>query len=347
MLSNNSRKAAFAACMLFAAGNASAQDRGILDGLFTRGEPARGQQADVTAEQAVRINQLENQIRQLTGTIEQLQFRNQQLEQELARVNGGVPVAAPPAAGRPIPGAAAAPMTTPPMAAPQVAAPISQAPATSGRRSDVFDPTQNPNAVGAPRALGGGNQPIPASSPPPVFQTDAPVGAPSIRAPGAPLDLAAAGTPVIPSNVPTTAPREPAGPQVAALPPSPAPKDEYDLGVGYMQRKDYALAETTFRSFLKKNAGNTLAPEAHYYLGESLYQRKRYQDAADSYLVVVRNYDSSQKAPDALLRLGQSLSALGQKEMACASLNEVTRKYPRASASVKTQVAQEQKRGSC
>src|SRR4029453_17127066 len=109
-----------------------------------------------------------NQIRQLTGTIEQLQFRNQQLEQELARVNGGVPIAAPPAAGRPIQGAAAAPMTAPPTAAPQVAAPISQAPATSGRRSDVFDPTQNPNAVGAPRALGGGSKPLPASYPPPM-----------------------------------------------------------------------------------------------------------------------------------------------------------------------------------
>jgi tol-pal system protein YbgF len=342
MLSNNLRKAAFAVCMLFAAGNASAQDRGILDGLFTRGEPARGQQADVTAEQAVRINQLENQIRQLTGTIEQLQFRNQQLEQELGRASGGVPVAAPPPAAGPIPGAAAAPM-----AVPQSGAPIAQSSSTSGRRSDVFDPTQNPNAVGAPRALGGGNLPIAASSPPPVFQTDAPVGAPSIRAPGAPLDLAAAGTPVIPGNVPTTPLREPAGPQVAALPPSAAPKDEYDLGVGYMQRKDYALAETTFRNFLKKNASTTLAPDAHYYLGESLYQRKRYQDAADSYLVVVRNYDSSQKAPEALLRLGQSLGALGQKEMACASLNEVNRKYPRASASVKNQVAQEQKRGHC
>jgi tol-pal system protein YbgF len=334
--------------MLFVAGNASAQDRGLLEGLFNRGEPARSQQADVTAEQAVRINQLENQIRQLTGTIEQLQFRNQQLEQELARATGGVPVAAPSGSARPMASApATAPMTAPPMAAPQVATPIAQSSATSGRRADVFDPTQNPNAVGAPRPLGGGNQPIPASSPPPVFQTDAPVGAQSVRAPGAPLDLAAAGTPVIPSNVPITAPREPAGPQVAALPPSAAPKDEYDLGVGYMQRKDYAQAETTFRSFLKKNAGNTLAPEAHYYLGESLYQRKRYQDAADSYLVVVRNYDSSQKAPDALLRLGQSLAALGQKEMACASLNEVSRKYPRASAGVKNQVAQEQKRGSC
>ncbi|HEY1153057.1 MAG TPA: tol-pal system protein YbgF, partial [Pseudolabrys sp.] len=87
--------------------------------------------------------------------------------------------------------------------------------------------------------------------------------------------------------------------------------------------------------------------EAQYWLGESLFQRQRYQDAADSFLVVVRNHDKSAKAPDALLRLGQSLAAIGQKEMACASLNEVNRKYPRASASVKRGVEQEQKRAKC
>jgi tol-pal system protein YbgF len=338
---HNLRNAALAACLLLTAGAASAQDRGLLEGLFSRGEPPRSRQADEATEQAVRINQLENQIRQLTGTIEQLQFRNQQLEQELARVNGGAPAAAP---ARPMPNAAVIQPSLPP---PSV-------PVTSGRRADVFDPTQNPNAPGAPRPLGGGIAPI--AAPPPVYQPEVAVGAPGARAPGAPLDLAAAGSEHIAAavNAPAgTPPPSPArntgatGTQVATLPPSASPKDEYDLGVGYMQHKDYALAESTFRNFLKRNSGDALTPEAHFWLGESLYQRKRYQDAADSYLVVVRNYDSSPKAPEALLRLGQSLAALGQKEMACASLNEVNRKYPRASASVKSQVAQEQKRGHC
>jgi TolA-binding protein len=62
---------------------------------------------------------------------------------------------------------------------------------------------------------------------------------------------------------------------------------------------------------------------------------------------VIRKYDRSGKAPDSLLRLGQSLAAIGQKEMACASLNEVGRKYPKASASVKRGVEQEQKRAKC
>ena len=34
------------------------------------------------------------------------------------------------------------------------------APAAGRRRGDAFDPNQNPNAPGAPRALGGGQLPI-------------------------------------------------------------------------------------------------------------------------------------------------------------------------------------------
>ncbi len=41
-------------------------------------------------------------------------------------------------------------------------APIVQedAPAQGRRRGDAFDPSQNPNAPGAPRALGGGQMPL-------------------------------------------------------------------------------------------------------------------------------------------------------------------------------------------
>src|SRR5689334_19795049 len=45
-----------------------------------------------TTEQVLRIERLEAQIRQMTGTIEQLQYRNQQLENQL-RGAGGAPVA--------------------------------------------------------------------------------------------------------------------------------------------------------------------------------------------------------------------------------------------------------------
>ena len=119
------------------------------------------------------------------------------------------------------------------------------------------------------------------------------------------------------------------------------------MAYGYVLHKDYALAEQAFRDFLRKHPGERLAPEAQYWLGESLFQGQRYRDAAESFLAVSTKYESSGKAPDALLRLGQSLAALSQREAACATLAEVGRKYPRASASVKRGVTQEQKRAHC
>jgi tol-pal system protein YbgF len=142
-------------------------------------------------------------------------------------------------------------------------------------------------------------------------------------------------------------PRNAAGPQLATLPPTASPQDEYDMAYGYVLHKDYALAEQAFRDFLKKYPDQHLVPDAQYWLGESLYQRQRYRDAAESFLAVSTKFEKSGKAPDSLLRLGQSLAAMNQKEAACATLAEVGRKFPRASASVKRGVTQEQKRAHC
>src|SRR5205807_5415649 len=115
---------------------------------------------------------------------------------------------------------------------PQIAAPapIMQdtpvAPPPAGRRrGDAFDPTQNPSAPGAPRALGGGQLPIPA---------EAPIGAPGGRGAGEPLDLANTGPSVPGGALPP--PRSPgASAALTTLPPSATPRDEFDLGIGYMQ----------------------------------------------------------------------------------------------------------------
>ena len=112
-------------------------------------------------------------------------------------------------------------------------------------------------------------------------------------------------------------------------------------------RKDYALAETAFRGFLGKYPDDRLVGDATYWLGESMFQRQRFRDAAEAFLNVSTKYESVGKAPDALLRLGQSLAALGEKDAACASLGEVLRKFPRASAGVKQGVEREQKRVRC
>src|SRR5471032_1391265 len=119
------------------------------------------------------------------------------------------------------------------------------------------------------------------------------------------------------------------------------------MAYGYVLHKDYALAEQAFRDLVKKYPNDRLVPDAQYWLGESLFQRQRYRDAAELFLAVSTKYDKAGKAPDSLLRLGQSLVALNSKESACATLAEVGRKFPRASAGVKRGVEQELKRAHC
>ena len=170
--------------------------------------------------------------------------------------------------------------------------------------------------------------------------------APGGRGAGEPLDLANTS----PAREYSTAPaqRTPgASAALTTLPPSATPRDEFDLGIGYMQRKDYALAEETMRNFAQKYPSDPLIADSQYWLGESFFQRQLYRDSAEAFLGVTTKFDKSAKAPDALLRLGQSLAALKEKEAACAALGEVSRKYPRASSGVKAAVDREQKRVKC
>jgi tol-pal system protein YbgF len=164
---------------------------------------------------------------------------------------------------------------------------------------------------------------------------------------------AAAGAPIVAGTgaglLPPPPPRNTSatGATAAVHPPTGSAKDEYDLAYGYLLRKDYALAEEAFRTFLQHHPSDRMVADATYWLGESMYQRQRYRDAAESFLAVTTKHEAAAKAADALYRLGQSLAAMGEKEAACAALSEVGRKYPRASSSVKQGVGREQKRVRC
>ena len=90
-----------------------------------------------------------------------------------------------------------------------------------------------------------------------------------------------------------------------------------------------------------------MSSEAQFWLGESLYQGKNYQSAAEAFVAMTKKYTSSPKQPDTLLRLGQSLFALQQKDLACATFAEVSKKYPHAAPNVRVAVEREQKRARC
>ncbi len=309
-----------------------------------------GQPRNDDSELVARLSRLENQIRQLTGLVEELQHRNSQLEQQLKRTQQDNefrfqelnPSGRPPAQ-RERSSQAAPPPGPPPLTSrtpdtpPSAGLPQGQ-PQSGARRGDVFDPRATPNAPGAPRVLGSPGTPLDLGSL---------AGTPD----NAPLQRGGAGFPQPQggNSVPGTG----AVGQQAVLAPSSSPRDEFDLAYGAIQRRDYELAVQGFRVFLTNHGksrepeAQRLIPEAHYWLGEALFQLKRYRDSAESFLTVSDDFPNAVKAPEALLRLGQTLAALGENETACASLGHLLTRYPKASASVKRAVEQEQKRVRC
>ncbi|WP_460450539.1 tol-pal system protein YbgF [Alsobacter sp. SYSU BS001988] len=321
--------------------------------------PASAQDA---SELLVRTNRLEGQVRQLSGQIEQLQFQNRRLEDQLKKFQEDVEFRFQERAGRP-----AASGATPPAAAP--------GPPKPQKRGDAFDPSTQPAAPGSPRALGDVASAAPA----------APQGQPGRDRriadlieddPGAPMDLnqmnRSAGLPqgavpsaphappqaypqgmnpafpqgVAPAGTPRAAGTGQTGTTVASAGTGLA-KDEYDLAYGLVLQRQYEQAELAFKQFLQAHPKDRMAANATYWLGETYFRRAQYPDAVEQYLKVYRTYNSSKVAPDSMLKLGLSLRGMGQPDQACATLAEVNRRYPEASAEVRASAERELKRGSC
>ena len=281
------------------------------------------QEENQAAALVVRVNRLEEQLRQANGRIEELENAQRRLEEELQKFrqdvefrfgdrSGGAPLAA----------AAPAPAAAPPSAV-AVAPPVvidGSAPPRP-RRSDAFDPNADPNAPGAPRPLG--TTPPSAPLPSGALPSEAPVRSAS-AAPGAPLELGAGPPPATGPTIVNSG--------VAIL---DGPRDQYNAALQAFQSGQFQQAEDGFKAFITANPGHRLTPDADFYIGETYFQRSRPREAAEQYLKVTTDFARSSRAPESMVRLGQTLAALGNKDQACATFAEFGKRYPTATASVK------------
>ena len=277
-----------------------------------------------TAELVLRVNQLEEELRQANGRIEELENVEHRLETELQKFRQDVEYrfgdrseGAPPA-----PDVAEAPQSPGEPAAP----------ARPRKSSDAFDPDADPNAPGAPRPLG--------TTPP---------SAPLVReAPGAaagqPLELGKAPAPESSKGPPPPSGPTIVGSGVAML---DQPREQFNAALQAFQAGQYPEAEAGFKAFLAANPSHRMSPDAIFYIGETYLQRSRPREAAEQYLKVTTDYSKSSRAPESMVRLGQTLAALGNNEQACATLTEFGKRYPAASASVKKLAEHESAKDHC
>jgi len=120
----------------------------------------------------------------------------------------------------------------------------------------------------------------------------------------------------------------------------------YERSYESLLRRQFADAESGFRTFMQKYGDNSLAGNAQYWLGETYYVQGDYRQAAQSFLKGYREYPKGRKAADSLLKLGLSLNRLGQKEQACAAFGQLGGQFPKA-AEARKRAQTEAKRAGC
>ncbi len=274
----------------------------------------------------LRINRLEEALRQANGRIEELENAERRLEAQLQKFRQDVEYRfGDRSEGAPQgPDVAEAPLT-----------PAQPSVPPRPRRSDAFDPNADPSAPGAPRPLG-----TTAPSAPLVRESPAPL-ARETPAAGAPLDLGKGPAPAAPpaATGPTVV-----GSGVAML---DQPREQFNAALQAFQAGQYPEAETGFKGFLAANPAHRLTPDAIFYIGETYLQRSRPREAAEQFLKVTTDYSKSSRAPESMVRLGQTLAALGNSDQACATLSEFGKRYPTASASVKKLAEHESAKDHC
>jgi tol-pal system protein YbgF len=120
----------------------------------------------------------------------------------------------------------------------------------------------------------------------------------------------------------------------------------YERSYESLLRRQFGDAEVGFRGFLDKHRDHSLAGNAQYWLGETYYVQGDYKQAAQTFLGGYREFPKSRKAADSLLKLGLSLGRLGQRQQACAAYSQVGEQFPKATEA-KKRAQVESKRAGC
>lgn len=294
------------------------RDLNMLQRQVYRGMPApppgaNGGGALVNTE--VRMDRLEDEMRNLTGRVEELTNQIAQVRQRVEQVNNDIGMRGGPGADASSPLAAAAP------------APAGPGSPASARPARGFPPPPDAAEEDAP--------PPRLDVPTPIFGTLTPPGmAPARLAPPPPGPGPAATASA-------------AGRVLGAPSPGGSPSAEYNHAFGLLKHADYAGAETALKAFVAQHPKDPMAGSAQYWLGETYYARGRYIDAASAFAEGYKRFPKSGKAADGLLKLGMALARADQKQNACVALTQLDRDFPHASAAVKQHALAERKRLGC
>lgn len=260
----------------------------------------------------VRISSLEEEVRDLTGQVEQVDFQLRQLGSRLDRLVGDIDQRL--------------------LALEQggaVQVPAAQAPQQEGQATNRAAASSNALPSQAPNQKGG-----------PGDRNLYEMSAQNRQFLAPPADSGNEGDASGPANL-TNVPRSPAGVPLGT------PAAQYDYAFNLLQASEFNQAQKALQEFLDNHENHELASNAQYWLAETYYVQENYQRAAVEFLKGYQNYPKSPKETDNLLKLALSLARLGNKQEACTTLDKLAREHPTAPVNIKRRGAAEWDRLKC
>jgi tol-pal system protein YbgF len=309
-------------------GGVSAGDRGAAAG------------GNLAVDTQIRMDRIEEQMRDLTGRVEDETNQIQQLRQRLEQINSDIDVRFS-QQGQGVAQGRSSGGTLPPAAAAS-AQRVRATYAARGANDTIGTPDENQTP---PPVYDGATSPGRMSpggySPPADGSADGP-GPGTLTPPGISPDPT--------GSMPQTASAAAGGGfrsgGVRALP-SGSASAQYNSAFGLLRQADYPAAETALRNFVQQHPDNPLAGNAQYWLGESYYARGQYAEAASAFAEGYRRYPKGAKAADGLLKLAIALDHANQKRNACVALIQLDHAFPHPGNAVKDRATATKKRLGC
>lgn len=134
---------------------------------------------------------------------------------------------------------------------------------------------------------------------------------------------------------------------LASLPQQDDPNAVYNAAYNYILQGNYPAAEVAFKAHIDRYPADPMTADARFWLGEALYSQKKYKDAATVFLDTQRDYPDSKRGAENMLKLGLSMLKLDNKSVACATFAKIKSLYPEAATVVSKRVSEEQTKARC
>ncbi len=310
---------------------------GRLDRLESEVLSLRQSPVSGTDEISSRINQLESELRRLTGIVERLEYDIEQqseisqkraldLDTRLQALESQRP--SPFVAQSDPQPEAAGPLAT---VSPPPLVPLTQVPSQA-------QPTVK--LGGEPAVAFGASR-----------QVDTPPDLRALPFPAAPLpqevlpgtSVAVAGASIAPvlQTVPAPVPSDP------AILSSAGPQAQYDEALRMLNLGEFEAAGAALEALVSQHPQHEVSGNAQYWLGDMHLRLGRHSEAARAFLDSFKGWPQGPKAPDSLLKLGMTFAGLGQQKEACLTFTEFPKRYPNASPTLLRRAQIEAERTQC